>query len=216
VGQKVNPIGFRRGVYTSWDSRWFARGNGKGKSYAQSFLEDLAIQNLVKKHLSSAEVSRIEIEKTEDSVRVIIHSARPGQVIGKKGQDIETLRGLLAKSLNKKTVEVSVQEIRKPELDARLIARDIAEQMERRGSYKRAMKKAAADAMRSGARGIAVRVAGRLAGAEIARDEKVSVGSLPRHTLRSNIDYGADVAHTTYGVIGVKVWICHGDFKVTQ
>jgi small subunit ribosomal protein S3 len=212
VGQKVNPIGFRRGVYTSWDSRWFARG----KSYAQSFLEDLSIQNLVRKHLSSAEVSRIEIEKTEDSMRAIIHSARPGQVIGKKGQDIETLRGLLAKALNKKMVEVSVQEVRKPELDPRLIAQDIAEQMERRGSYKRAMKKAVNDAMRSGARGIAIRVAGRLAGAEIARDEKISVGSLPRHTLRSNIDYGTAVAHTTYGAIGVKVWVCQGDFKVSQ
>lgn len=212
MGQKVNPVGFRRGVYTSWDSRWFARGN---KSYAQSFLEDLQIRNLVAKNLSSAEVSRIEIEKTEASMRVVIHSARPGQVIGKKGQDIEALRGLLAKALNKKMVEVSVQEIRKPELDARLIAKDIAEQMERRGSYKRAMKKAAADAMRSGARGVAIRVAGRLAGAEIARDEKVSVGSLPRHTLRSNIEYGTAVAQTTYGSTGVKVWVCHGDFKVS-
>lgn len=213
MGQKVNPVGFRRGVYTSWDSRWFARGNN---TYAKTFLEDLSIRNLVTKHLSSAEVARIEIEKTEDSMRVIIHSARPGQVIGKKGQDIEALRSVLAQALNKKMIEVSVQEIRKPELDARLIAQDIASQMERRASYKRAMKKAAADAMRSGARGVAIRVAGRLGGADIARDEKVSVGSLPRHTLRSNIDYGTAVAQTTYGATGIKVWICHGDFKLSQ
>lgn len=211
MGQKVNPIGFRRDVYTSWPSRWFARGN----KYAQSFFEDLSVRDLVKKHLSSAEVSQVEIEKTEDSLRIIIHSARPGQVIGKKGQDIESLRNLFAKALNKK-VEVSVQEVRQPELDPRLIAQDIAEQMERRSSYKRAMKKAAADAMRAGARGIAIRVAGRLGGADIARDEKVSIGSLPRHTLRANIDYGTAVAYTTYGITGVKVWVCLGEFNVSR
>jgi small subunit ribosomal protein S3 len=211
VGQKVNPVGFRRGVYTSWESRWFARG----KKYAQSFFEDLAVRDLIKKSLSSAEVSYVEIEKTEDSVRIIIHSARPGQVIGKKGQDIESLRNALASLLNKK-VEVSVQEIRQPELDARLIAQDIAEQMQRRSSYKRAMKKAATEAMRAGARGIAIRVAGRLGGADIARDEKVSIGSLPRHTLRANIEYGTAVAYTTYGTTGVKVWVCRGEFSVGQ
>lgn len=213
MGQKVNPIGFRRGVYTTWDSRWFPRGS---HSYAQYFFEDLKARAEVQKRLSSAEISRIEIEKTDDSMRLIIHSARPAVVIGKRGEDIATLRSAIAQRFGKKNVEVSVQEVRQPELDARLIARDIKEQIERRVSYKRAMKKAATDAMRGGARGVMIRIAGRLAGAEIARDEKVRVGSLPRHTLRAKIDYGTDIAKTTYGIIGIKVWICSGEYGPAQ
>jgi small subunit ribosomal protein S3 len=210
VGQKVNPIGFRIGVYLPWYSRWFARS----KKYSDMFLEDLKARSFVRKHLSSAEISHIEIEKTEsgDNMRVVIHSARPGMVIGKRGQDIDSLRKGLVDFLKKKGVEVSVQEVRQAELDARLVAQSIAEQIERRTSYKRAMKKAASNAMRAGARGMNIRVAGRLAGAEIARDEWLRLGCVPRHTLRADIDYGTALAQTTYGVIGVKVWICRGTY----
>lgn len=213
MGQKVNPIGFRRGVYTAWDSRWFPRGP---RSYAQYFFEDLAARELVNKRLSSAEISRIEIEKTDDSMRLVIHSARPAVVIGKRGEDITTLRSVIMQAFGKKNIEVSVQEVRQPELDPRLIAQDIREQIERRVSYKRAMKKAATDAMRGGARGVMIRIAGRLAGAEIARDEKVRVGALPRHTLRAKIEYGTATAKTTYGMIGIKVWVCNGEYGSVQ
>lgn len=210
MGQKVNPIGFRVGVYLPWDARWFARS----ENYAKLFFEDLEIRKFIKAHLSSAEISRIEIEKATDSVRVVIHSARPGVVIGKRGQDIDSLRKALSHFLGKKSVEVSVQEVRQPALDARLLAKSIAEQIERRTSYKRAMKKEASDAMRAGAQGINIRVAGRLAGAEIARDEWLRLGRVPRHTLRADIDYGFVEAHTTYGIIGVKVWICRGEYNI--
>jgi small subunit ribosomal protein S3 len=151
VGQKVNPVGFRRGVYTSWDARWFARN----KKYAQSFFEDLKMNEFIQKRLSSAEISRIEMEKAgDDSVRIVIHSARPAVVIGKRGEDVAILRRDIAHEYKKKSVEVSVQEVKRPDLDARLVAKEIAHQIERRASYKKAMKKAASDAMRSGARGI--------------------------------------------------------------
>jgi len=209
VGQKVNPIGFRIGVYRKWDARWFAR-----KSYANMFFEDLHVKNYIKDNLSSAEISHVEIEKAGDSMRVIVHSARPGLVIGKKGQEIDSLRKGLASMLGKKSVEVSVQEVKNPELTATLVAKSIAEQLEKRASFKKVMKKEVTSAMRAGAKGINIRVAGRLGGAEIARDEWVRVGSVPRHTLRSDIDYGFVEANTTYGKIGVKVWICRGEYSL--
>lgn len=216
MGQKVNPIGFRRGVYLPWLSRWFARNESRNESYAKLYREDIQIREFVRQHLSSAEISHVEIEKAGDSVRVIIFSARPGIVIGRKGQDIDSLRTQLAQHIGKKSVEISVQEVRQPELNATLVAQSIAEQIERRVSYKRAMKKAASNAMRASARGCNIRVAGRLAGAEIARDEWIRLGVVPRHTLRADIDYGVALAHTTYGVIGVKVWICRGTYNLVE
>lgn len=206
MGQKVHPRGFRLGVYTDWDARWFAR-----KSYGDQLLEDMFIREYLDGRLERAEISRIEIEKAGDNVRVIIHTARPGAVIGKKGQEIDSLRTGLAKKL-KRNVEISVQEESQPELNAMIVANNIAAQIEKRVGYKQAMKRAALASMKSGAKGVKIRVAGRLAGAEIARDEWVRVGSVPLHTLRANIDYGFAEARTTYGIIGVKVWISKGEF----
>ena len=208
MGQKVNPIGFRIGVYRDWDTRWFARGN----SYADMFFEDIRVKDYIKKHLSSAEISQIEIEKAGDSMRIIVHSARPGVVIGKKGQEIDSIRRDLASLLGKKSIEVSVQEVKRPELSAPLIAKAIAEQLEKRASFKKVMAREAASTMRAGARGIYIRIAGRIGGAEIARCEWMRVGSIPRHTLRADVDYGFAEARTTYGAIGVKVWICRGEY----
>lgn len=208
MGQKVNPIGFRLGVYRSWDSRWFAR-----ESYGKLLLEDIEIRKYLNEALDKAEIARIEIEKAGDNVRVIVHSARPGLVIGKKGQEIDSLRFALAKKLNKASVEISVQEVKSPELDAQLVAKSIAQQLEKRGSYKKAMKRATASSMKSGARGIKICCSGRLNGAEIARSEWARVGSVPLHTLRSDVDYGFAEALTTYGIIGVKVWLCRGEFQ---
>lgn len=212
MGQKVNPIGFRVGIYRAHASRWFARR----QNYAQLVFEDIKIRDYIEKRkdLAGAEISRVEIEKAGDSLRVIIHAARPGVVIGKKGQEIDFLRRDLGKLLKRENVEVSVQEIPTPELDAVVVAKGIAEQLERRASFKKVMKKAATAAMKSGARGIKIRCAGRLGGAEIARDEWIRVGSTPLHTLRSDIDYGFIEALTTYGKIGVKVWICRGEYKL--
>lgn len=208
MGQKVHPIGFRLGVYRTWDSRWFARG-----SYGTELLEDFKIRNYLKTKLKHAEISRVEIEKAGDNVRVVIHAGRPGVAIGKKGQEIESLKLALAKLLNRKNVEVSVQEVENPEIDASLVAQNIAEQLVKRASYKKAMKRATMAAMKSGAKGIKICCAGRLQGAEIARTEWERVGSTPLHTLRSNVDYGFAEALTTYGLIGVKVWICKGEFQ---
>ena len=208
MGQKVHPLGFRLGIYRGWDARWFAHGTGYGKQ----LIEDLEIRKFLEKSLDRAEVSRIEIEKASDSVRIIIHSGRPGFIIGKKGQEIETLRNQLAAKLKKTNIEISVQEIKKAELDAILIAKNIASQLERRVSYKRAMKRASSSAMRAGAKGIKICCAGRLHGAEIARTEWTRIGSVPLHTLRSDIDYGLAEAKTTYGMIGVKVWLCKGEY----
>ena len=208
MGQKVNPIGFRVGVFRDWDARWFARD-----SYGDQLLEDMRIRNYLGSALEKAEISKIEIEKAGDGVRVIISTARPGVVIGKKGQEIESLKKSLVAKLNKQNIEISVQEVKQPEIDAQVVAQNIATQLEKRGSYKKAMKRASASAMRAGAKGIKIRCAGRLQGAEIARSEGMRVGSIPLHTLRSNIDYGFAQAYTTYGVIGVKVWICKGDFQ---
>lgn len=211
MGNKVHPIGFRVGVYKDWASRWFARD-----SYAQLFFEDLAIRKYVERAMPAAEISHIEIEKTSDNVRIIIHSARPGVVIGKKGQEIDALRKGLAKHLKRDNIEVSVQEIKNPELDAAIVARSIADQLEKRASFKKVMKKAATAAIRGGAKGVKIRVAGRLGGAEIARDEWVRIGSTPLHTLRADIDYSLAEAKTTYGIIGVKVWICNGEYSLVQ
>ena len=213
MGQKVNPIGFRVGVYRSWNSRWFARR----RNYAQLLREDLEIRKYIERYLPSAEISDIEIEKAgDDSIRVVIKSARPGVVIGKKGQEIDSLRKDLARMLKRDNVEVSVQEVKNPELDATIAAKSIAEQLEKRASFKKVMKKTATATMKAGARGVKIRCSGRLGGAEIARDEWIRIGSTPLHTLRSDIDYGFIEAHTTYGVIGVKVWICRGEYKLVQ
>jgi len=208
VGQKVNPIGFRVGIYRGWDSRWFSN-----KKYGDLVLQDVKIRKFVDGNLDRAEVSRVEIERTGESIKVIVHSGRPGMVIGKKGQEIDALRKQLASLLNVNSVEVSVQEIRQPELDALLVAKNIADQLVRRASYKKAMKRAATSSMRSGARGVKICVSGRLGGAEIAREEWVRLGAAPLHTLRSDIDYGFAEAKTTYGMIGVKVWICKGEYQ---
>lgn len=207
MGQKVHPLGFRLGIYRTWPSRWFAR-----RGYGDLAIEDINIRKFLEKNLDRAEVANIEIEKAGDNVRVIIHSGRPGAIIGKRGQEIDTLKQQLSKFL-KKNVEVAVQEVKKPELDATLIARNIAAQLEKRVSFKRAMKRAAQSAIRAGARGVKICCGGRLGGAEIARKEWVRVGSVPLHTLRSDVDYGFAEAMTTYGVIGVKVWVCRGDFQ---
>lgn len=207
MGQKVSPIGFRLGIYRDWNARWFARGK-----YGEQVLEDIAIRNFLNKALAEAELSRIEIEKAGDNIRIILHAGRPGVVIGKKGQEIEVLKTQLAQKLGKKAIEISVQEVKTPDLDATLVAKSIAEQLVKRGSVKKAMKRSATTTMKSGAKGIKICCSGRLQGAEIARQEWTRVGSVPLHTLRSDIDYGFAEAKTTYGMIGVKVWICRGEF----
>jgi small subunit ribosomal protein S3 len=209
VGQKVNPRGFRVGVYKDWDARWFAR-----KSYGDQLLEDLKIRTFLAKRLRNGEVSRVEIEKAGDNIKIIIHSGRPGILIGKKGQEIDNLRREIAKIVKKNAIEISIQEIKNPELDATLVAASIAGQLERRGSYKKAMKRSAASTLRAGAKGIKICCAGRLNGAEIARTEWLRTGSVPLHTLRADIDYGFVEAKTTYGIIGVKVWIGRGEFQL--
>lgn len=208
MGQKVNPVGFRVGVYRDWDSRWFARD-----SYGKQVLEDIKIRKHLESVLENAEIARIEIEKAGDNIRVILHSGRPGVIIGKRGQEIESLRTELASRLNKKNIDISVQEVKQPELDAVLVAKNIAAQLVKRASYKKAMKRAADSAIRAGAKGIKICCAGRLQGAEIARDEWAIVGSVPLHTLRSDIDYALAEARTTYGIIGVQVWICKGEYR---
>lgn len=215
MGQKVHPVGFRLGVgsgssvYRDWSARWFARS-----SYGQLLHEDLEIRRFLDESLNKSEISKIEIEKAGDNVRIIIHSSRPGAVIGKRGQEIDSLRNQLISRIKKNNIEISVQEVKSPELDATLVAKSIADQLEKRVSYKKAMKKATISAMKAGAKGIKICCAGRLHGAEIARTEWSRVGSIPLHTLRSDIDYGVAQAYTTFGVIGVKVWICRGDFQL--
>lgn len=212
MGQKVNPVGFRTGVYKDWDARWFAPTHAYGKH----LLEDIKIREMVESQLKHAEIARVEIEKAGDNLRIILHSGRPGVVIGKGGKEIDDLRRYFANKLNKANVEVSVQEVKKPELNATLVAKSIADQLERRVSYKRAMKRAVAAAMRAGAQGIKVAVSGRLNGAEIARSEWTRMGSIPLHTLRADIDYGEAEALTTFGLIGVKVWIGKGEYQLAS
>jgi len=215
VGQKVNPIGFRVGVYRDWDARWFPRSSQK-TSYALELHEDLKIRKFLEENLESAEISRVEIERTGDAVKVIIHTARPGVVIGKKGQEIDNLRKSLAKITRGKNVDISVEEIKKPELDATIVAKGIAQQLEKRANFKKLMKKAAVSAIRANAKGVKVCCKGRLNGAEIARAEWTRMGSIPLHTLRADVDYGYARAKTTYGIIGVKVWICRGEYQINK
>lgn len=211
MGQKVSPLGFRLGIYRDWDSSWFARG-----SYGDQAIEDIKIREYLSAILDRAELSRIRIEKTGESVKIIIFSARPGQVIGKKGQGIEQIRQDLANLIKRPNVEVSVQEVKKPELDANIVARNIADQIERRANYKKVMKKTASTTKNSGAKGIKICISGRLGGAEIARSEWMRVGSIPLHTLRADIDYGFAKAKTKYGIIGIKVWISRGDYQINK
>ncbi len=205
MGQKVNPVGLRLGVNRTWDSRWFA-----DESYAEMLQEDLKIREFLQKRLAQAGVSRIVIERPAKKARITIHTARPGVVIGKKGADIEKIRLDLAK-LTRGEVHLNIIEIRKPEIDAKLVADGIAQQLERRVSTRRAMKRAVQSAMRLGAQGIRINCGGRLGGAEIARSVWYREGRVPLHTLRAHVDYGQSAARTTYGVCGVKVWIYKGD-----
>ena len=205
MGQKVNPIGLRVGINRTWDSRWYAN-----KDYADLLHEDLKLRKYLHERLLQAGCSRVVIERPAKKARVTIHSARPGVVIGKKGADIEKLRLDLAK-LTKSEVHLNIVEIRKPEIDAALVAESIAQQLERRVAFRRAMKRAVQSAMRLGAQGIRINCSGRLGGAEIARLEWYREGRVPLHTLRADIQYGEALAKTTYGIIGVKTWIYHGD-----
>lgn len=205
MGQKVNPIGLRVGINRTWDSRWYA-----GRDYATRLQEDLALRKHIMKELKAAGVSRVIIERAATKTRIAIHTARPGVIIGKKGADIEKLRRDLEKRTNSE-VTLNILEIRKPEIDAKLVAESIAQQLERRVSFRRAMKRAVQNALRLGAEGIRVNCSGRLGGAEIARTEWYREGRVPLHTLRADIDYGTAEAHTTYGVCGVKVWIYKGE-----
>ena len=206
MGQKINPIGLRLGINRTWDSRWYA---GKAE-YGKLLHEDVKIRELLHKELKQAAVARIIIERPHKKCRVTIYTARPGVVIGKKGADIEKLRLELSKLSSSETV-LNIVEIRKPEIDATLVAENIAQQLERRVAFRRAMKRAMQTAQRMGALGIRVTVSGRLGGAEIARTEWYREGRVPLHTLRADIDYGVATARTTYGAIGVKVWICRGE-----
>ncbi|HRO66126.1 MAG TPA: 30S ribosomal protein S3 [Pseudobdellovibrionaceae bacterium] len=206
MGQKVNPVGLRVGVIRTWDSRWYA----KGQPYLENLHEDLRLRDYLKKKLKHAGVAKIELERAAKKVKVIISTARPGVVIGKKGTGIDSLRAEVQK-LTPNEVFLSIQEVRKPDMDSQLVAESIATQLEKRISWRRALKKAIAAGIKSGVRGIKVRVSGRLDGAEIARTEWYNEKSVPLHTLRADIDYGTAEASTTYGIIGVKVWIYKGD-----
>lgn len=206
MGQKVHPTGIRLGIIKDWTSTWFANS----QEYAGYLHTDLKVREHLRKKLANASVSRIQIERPASNAHVIIHTARPGIVIGKKGEDIEKLR-LEVSSMMGVPATVSVEEIRKPELDAHLVAESVAQQIERRIMFRRAMKRAVTNTMRLGALGIKINVAGRLNGAEIARSEWYREGRVPLHTLRADIDYGVAEASTTYGVIGVKVWIFKGE-----
>jgi small subunit ribosomal protein S3 len=206
MGQKIHPTGFRLAVTRNWASRWYATN----RQFASMLAEDLEVREFLKKKLKNAAVSRILIERPAKSARITIFSARPGVVIGKKGEDIENLKLELAKRLNV-PVSVNIEEVRKPEVDAQLIADSITQQLEKRIMFRRAMKRAMQNAMRLGAQGIKIMSSGRLNGIEIARTEWYREGRVPLHTLRADIDYGFSEAHTTYGVIGVKVWVYRGD-----
>jgi small subunit ribosomal protein S3 len=205
LGQKVHPIGLRLGIIRSWDSKWFAK-----KEYSNLVYEDAEIRKFLKEKLYHAGISRIEIARAADRARIRIHTARPGIVIGKKGAEIEALKRQL-EQIVKREVMIDIQEVRKPEMDATLVAENIALQLTRRVAFRRAMKKAVSSSLKFGAKGVRVACAGRLGGAEMARREWYREGRVPLHTLRADIDYGTAVAKTTYGVIGVKVWIFKGE-----
>ena len=209
MGQKVHPTGIRLGIVKDWSSKWYA----DSATFPEYIRQDYVVRELIKKKLKDASVSRISIERPAKKANITIHTARPGIVIGKKGEDIEKLRAEVAHMVDMKIqdVRINIAEVRKPELDAQLVAEGIAQQLERRVMFRRAMKRAVTNTMRVGAEGIKVKVGGRLNGAEIARSEWYREGRVPLHTLRADIDYGLAEAHTTYGVIGVKVWIFKGE-----
>ena len=206
MGQKVHPTGIRLGIVKKHTSTWYA-GN---KDYADKLNQDLSVRDFITKKLAHASVSRVDIERPSDSARITIHTARPGIVIGKKGEDVEKLRNEIAKQLGC-AVNINIEEIRKPDLDATLVAQNVAQQLERRVMFRRAMKRAVQNAMRGGALGVKIQVGGRLGGAEIARTEWYREGRVPLHTLRADIDYSTAEGNTTYGIIGVKVWIFKGE-----
>jgi len=209
MGQKVHPVGIRLGISADWNSTWYA----DKRDYADDLNNDIAVREFLLKKLAHASVSRIQINRPARSAQIIIHTARPGIVIGRQGADIEKLRHEVAPllGLNVNNVKVNIAEIRKPELDAKLVAEGVAQQLERRVMFRRAMKRVIGNTMRLGAQGVKVAVSGRLNGAEIARREWYHDGRVPLHTLRADIDYGTAEAKTTYGIIGVKVWICKGE-----
>ncbi|MDX1902009.1 MAG: 30S ribosomal protein S3 [Gammaproteobacteria bacterium] len=206
MGQKVNPMGIRLGIVHDWDSRWYANS----RDFAATLYADIKIRDYLQKKLMAAGISKIQIDRPAKNARITIHTARPGLIIGKSGRDVETLRDEINKILGV-PVHVAIEEVRKPELDSKLVAETVAQQLEKRVMFRRAMKRAVTTAMRQGAKGIKICVAGRLGGAEIARSEWYREGRVPLHTLRADIDYGTAEAFTTYGVIGVKVWIFKGE-----
>lgn len=205
MGQKINPIGFRVGIYKKWNSRWYGE-----KDYAKFLHEDLKIRKFVKEKLKHAGISKIDIERTASNTRIIIHTAKPGIVIGKRGAEIDILKKDVGRFAGK-DIAIDIQEVRRPDTDAQLVAENVALQLERRVAFRRAMKKAVTTAMKLGAKGIKIMCAGRLGGAEIARTEWYRDGRVPLHTLRADIDYGFTEAMTTYGIIGVKTWIFKGE-----
>ena len=206
MGQKVHPTGIRLGIVKDHNSIWYA----DSKSFANNLVDDITVRRYIEDRLKNASVSRVVIERPAQTARITIYTARPGVVIGKKGEDVDKLRGDLAKMMGV-PVHINIEEIRKPDLDAKLVAQGVAQQLERRVMFRRAMKRAVQNAMRQGAEGIKIQVGGRLGGAEIARSEWYREGRVPLHTLRADIDYATYEAHTTYGVLGVKVWIFKGE-----
>ena len=206
MGQKVNPHGIRLGIVKNWDAKWYA-----DKDFANNLHEDIKIRTYLKKKLQAASVSRIETERAKNRLKITIHTAKPGMVIGRGGSGIEEIKAGLKKYTNAKRVDINIAEIKQPDLDATLVAENIASQLERRIAFRRAMKQSVGRTMRLGAKGIKIACGGRLGGAEIARKEFYREGSIPLHTLRADIDYGTAEAHTTYGRIGIKVWIFKGE-----
>lgn len=205
MGQKVNPIGLRVGINRTWDSRWYA-----GRDYADKLVDDLKLREYVQEHLKAAGISKVIIERAAKMTKVTVYTARPGVIIGKKGADIEKLRSSLSR-IARGEVSLNIVEVRKPEIDAKLVAEGVAQQLERRVSFRRAMKRAVQNALRFGAQGIRINVSGRLGGADIARTEWYREGRVPLHTLRADVDYGTAEALTTFGIIGVKIWLYKGD-----
>jgi small subunit ribosomal protein S3 len=210
MGQKVHPIGFRLGITRTWDSRWYSK-----RDYAKLLHEDIKLREYIKQKLFGAGIARIEIERAANKVKINVHTARPGIVIGKKGSGVETLKADVQR-LSKNEVFLNIVEVKKPEANATLIAENVAAQLEKRVAFRRAMKKAMTSAFKQGIKGIKIRVSGRLGGAEIARTEWYSEDSVPLHTLRANIDYGTAEARTTYGVIGVKSWVYNGEAQTLK
>lgn len=213
MGQKVNPVGFRLGVIKTWSSRWYAT-----RRYADFVKEDILIRKYIQDKFAAAGISRIEIERAAKNVKINIHSSRPGIIIGKKGAGAESLKEELLKhcKINSSEPVVNVYEVKKPDLDAQLVAESVKQQLERRVSFRRAMKKALSTTMKAGAKGIKVQCSGRLGGADMSRVERYHEGRVPLHTIRADIDYATAEALTTYGLIGVKVWICHGEILHKQ